>query len=652
MGHSQGQVLVQRQSVANADINKLSIAISDASKSLAITTSDIDKEALAVGTWQGALIRKLENPTGVIKDKFKDVAGASATVANLKKASRDLLTVSEELVSFNVSQLSASFADVQFKSLKMGMSFSDTVKFLHENQRTLALYGSQGFNQLTDQLGASLKQFGYTSKQSAEIIGPGIEAAISAGIDIKSPDALNKFITDTANEFRDMAGVLGETTLPQIMKMNAELANNQDISSIMVGLNQEQAQAYRKSLESQRSEIMTRGMNIEQAQELIKLQEAAKHQTVSTRIGEAGKALALASRLGMGAEGLEAYRIMLKGATAGKEESAQLTEFLQKLGVAQHQAVMNAPNLQAQFAQEISGESGPLGQYKQTMETGTKQEMLDRANAGQTPEGMAAAKLASKPSAIVAEFGTITNQISNAMDNNLLKAIFSSTTGLAGLTWSSIRLMETFSLMSGVSGLKSLLPGVAAGIPIEVAETGLLAGAGKFAGNAGMALAKGGGAYLAGSMFGGGADVMGYKKTGALLHILGDAGAGALTGFQLSVGNPYGALIGGLAGAGVGLYNNWGNMVGSSPVTPGNSQSDNQLSQNNVNNSAEPSSNKTVGVEDLGAQAQLSQIADALGQAVTLLQKMSENAVAPFQGSSLKYGKIPSVVSVQTGTYA
>ena len=123
------------------------------------------------------------------------------------------------------------------------------------------------------------------------------------------------------------------------------------------------------------------------------------------------------------------------------------------------------------------------------------------------------------------------------------------------------------SLVGGMPGSSPLIPGMggAQGSPGTPGRAG-----GRFGRLAGM-LGRGSiGGLVAGAALGGAgalATGAGYTKTGAGIDILGQAaglaGTGAMLGSFLGPGGTLvGGALGGLAGAGMGLYQNWGTLFG------------------------------------------------------------------------------------------
>jgi len=123
------------------------------------------------------------------------------------------------------------------------------------------------------------------------------------------------------------------------------------------------------------------------------------------------------------------------------------------------------------------------------------------------------------------------------------------------------------SLVGGMPGAAPAIPGMggAPGTPGAGGRTG-----GRFGRLAGM-LGRGSiGGLIAGAALGGVGSLAtgaGYNKTGAGIDILGQAaglaGTGAMLGSFLGPGGTLvGGALGGLAGAGMGLYQNWGTLFG------------------------------------------------------------------------------------------
>ena len=220
---------ITKEGQVTADGLKKLTRISDAQLGTALGNLSKDADTAALG-----LDKVAHGATDSVFNKAKrSVSGASLTdkvmaisegaiiAANVKKFADVAMIAAKEVADFNIQNLPASFYQVKTQAVAMGMSFEETVKFLKENQATMALYGASGFSQLTNQLGSTFKHFGYTAAQSAEMIGPSIAEAAAAGVDVQDQSKLNAYINQSMTAFDKLRGVLG-ISATEFLKLNNE----------------------------------------------------------------------------------------------------------------------------------------------------------------------------------------------------------------------------------------------------------------------------------------------------------------------------------------------------------------------------------------------------------------------------------------------
>src|SRR5690606_21943026 len=129
------------------------------------------------------------------------------------------------------------------------------------------------------QLRGTFGKFGFNMQQASEVIGPATEAAASSLVNIRKKDALNNFIDESMKSFQKVAGIVNISAV-KYMEMNAELLGSEDIQKTLLGLDQATAQARAKEIIALRDHYIALGLSTEQAQALVKAQEAQQREAV------------------------------------------------------------------------------------------------------------------------------------------------------------------------------------------------------------------------------------------------------------------------------------------------------------------------------------------------------------------------------------
>ena len=467
----------------NVNYAELAQAVQDAGASLAGFTTTVDTEGRRASTvWNRYVTGGLTTLNSAINNFARNLTNSGTIVSNMGRAVDASKAVYQDMMKFNVAGLTTGFAEAQVMSVKMGMSFEDTVAYLQENRRLLGLYGSTEFEKLNSDFKETFQKFGYTMQQGAAAVGPTIEAAITAGIDIRSGEQLNKFMEQTAAGFAEVRGYIAES-LPEYAKLNAALYNEAEVKDTLLGLDKQRSALYAQSLVQQRNDLIVRGLSTQQAQEMVKLQEQAKREKVSSRI-QTGAMLAIqAQQMGMSPEDAQrAMQVQMQGRAASKEDTAWLTgtfipEFAKKQ--AQYGAELAGTGAGAsQIGRDILLEKteigGPLGQMiKGMQDLGIK----EKAGVGATPQEQERIKQQSAGSVALAEMGNAVNSVTSILNNNFASALLASSQALLGLAGQA-GLGGFASLVGGAGGLLQTTVGLSGGMAAFAGQLGLAAAAG------------------------------------------------------------------------------------------------------------------------------------------------------------------------------
>ena len=598
---------------------------------------DIGRQA---NTFYGKLKRDYLTAEGLannLSKKLADLSTFAGTMATLKNLATQIAKVYQEAASFNIAHIPATFLEVQKQSIKMGMGFEDTVKFMQENKRVMGLYGAEAFGSLRSGLETTFNQFGYTFKQAAEVIGPATEAAIASSVNIKDANALNNFMADTMKSFQKISGLVN-ISAAEYAKLNSELFSSDDVMKNMLGMTTEQTQIYGKQLQQQRDEMVLRGISIQQAQEAIKAQEASKRAKVTERFREGAKMMAQMQLLGFSSEeSMKAFRIHTKGRAATAQETEELNRILGQIGMRREQAVVNAGSEQEQFSMEAGIAATEFGGgLEQRLQAQLAAQAAGKANAGATPEEAARAAEAAKANQSMASLGEAVNTVSSLINNSLVSAAGAAGLSLLALAAASGKAAWALNKIRGAGGADLPDGPGKPGGPGKGGKFGKLAlGAGKLA-------AGGLGGLVIGGLASEGSEALanaGHSRSAAAVDLLGTAGSWASMGAALGsivpgLGTAAGAAIGGVLGAGKSaIFDGSLSKIFASPATLGTPsvampiapRSELTISGEPVNNEQSlQAPNGVLSVKDAEAQQQLAVIAQHMMEAVKLLSEISE----------------------------
>lgn len=519
---------------------------------------------------------------GFLKEKLLN---AGLILGGLTKIAEGVKQTWGELSSFNIAQVPAAFVDVQKASVSLGLNFNDTVKFLQENKRLLAIYGGN-VGAATDGLKSTFAKFGYTVAQGAELVGPAIEAGVAAGIDVSSTQALNKFIDSSLDSFKNISGIVN-ITAKEYLALNAELLNSQDIQNDITGLDQERARQYAADNIALRDHYVNLGLSTQAANDLLKAQAQQKRASVVDKARDTAKNVTLAQLLGFSDQEVADLQRLGNSARTSKDDVDRYAELQGKLGVQKEKYIQAGQDTGGiagyQTSQSVVAALSSSNSGDQALQAaGLK---LNQASIGgqkldQKTQGRPAGELATG-SEKVAEVGNVINSVSSLLDNGFSKAIYGAITALLGF---SAQLLFS----GGGKGILNLGKGalgklfgsggaVAAGGALGSAASGGIEGAvvgagkstaSKILGKAGAIGAVAYGAYEGYSDYTKASDDEASGKithsqavvakggavgkgTGTAVGALAGAAAGAAIGSLVPI---VGTVIGGLIGGAIGVY--------------------------------------------------------------------------------------------------
>jgi len=429
-GHLQG---VDLSDVNRINIRDLAQRVAQASTQINSATRGLDTNARNANTALGYLTRGVDGLRASFEDYRRNLSSTASIMASFAAAGVATRNIYTSLVDFNIAQVPLSFMEVQKASVRLGMGFDETVRFLKENKTLVSLYGAEQGGALLGSLKTTFETFGYNAKQAAELIPGGVEAAIGTGINVRSGEELNNFMNKTMKSFESISGIV-DVSAKEYMRLNAELLSNSDIQGTLLGMDKQRAGAYADQLVALRNNYVQMGLSTQQAQELVKAQEAQKRERVTSRVRAAAKAQVLAQTLGMSGEEGARYAQLRRKAFLTDEEKKEMFAMEKRMAVLSEQRMQSAyaQGEGAGMAFQTTFESLSEG-MESRLQTGAAAAVKERAGLVRTPEEAAAAAAAAKGSEELAAFSNVVNSVKSLMDNEFTRAIKSAGSALLGL---------------------------------------------------------------------------------------------------------------------------------------------------------------------------------------------------------------------------
>jgi hypothetical protein len=308
-------------------------------------------------------------------------------------------------------------------------------------------------------------------------------------------------------------------TVQQVARLDQELLSTEDIFKTLMGMDVERRKAYADELVQLRNLYVQQGLSIDQAQELVKQQQAQLRAPVRERFKQAALLQMAATQAGISPEAAAMAGAIIRRGRAGQTPE-NLAFLNQVLG-----------QVQQSFEQQV--QQGNLGAE-------VVMERLRETGKARTDAELAAAVRAAEPNKLLTQVTNILNSISALLDSTLGTAAKAAGAALAGTAISALFAARA---LGGVALAGGAAAGGAAG---GLLRGGKLLSAGKV-GGAGLAIGLGG--SLLGQAVGG--------RLGTGIDVGADILGGALTGASLgSLLGPVGTVVGGLIGGGVGIITN------------------------------------------------------------------------------------------------
>ena len=457
------------------------------------------------------------------------------------------------------------------QSAKVTGNYASSAEFLGGQGRAASMgLGSQAFNEITASARASaltttsmgefynvlesstdrLQTITTSREESAKLSAQVLQGAATAGISAKVAATQMDALATNAMKLSKITG----QSATEMMKLSIAVSEDRDHREIMLGLNETERANYIKKQSQDLLEYKQQGYSLEQAQELQKIALQTRAQSISERIGNQAKMQASGNVLAnmytgpagaalqenirqqnmLDAEGRKKMTGVERQELEVKKK-ATAAEFarLEAIAYAQQGLTEVGSGMRAEFLKQRESASG-VGAPQSRMETAFNKQALD-AKLNEPSQGGKGSPL---------DIATTLAGYGSAIANNTT-ALWALSAVMAVKTVADVG-FGAADLLKGKSGkVARVVGGVTKG-----GSAALVAGRGAMLARG----ALGGIGGLVGGALGYGAEQLGgYGTTaGTSLNIMSNAAYGASLGGMLG---PAGAAVGGLAGAGVGVYN-------------------------------------------------------------------------------------------------
>lgn len=551
----------------------------------AVAAKGLDVVGGKSGTAAGALEYRLKGLGGVAgyaSSKLAQLATVGGTVEAFRNFGHAAMDVYKQLSEFNISNIPGSFIDVQKASISMGMSFEETVKFMQENKRVLAASGKT-VGEFAGQFKGTFEKFGYTMAQGAAIVGPTLEAAIASGVNVRNGDELNKYMDKSMESFKSISGIVNMTAA-EYAKQNAQMLESDDVQTQLLGLSKEQGVAYADNLVALKNNYIQQGLSADMAAELVKAQQAQKHQAVKDQLRNAAMQQLRGQMAGMSQQDTARMSYLsLRGKEGRTDDENKEYMQLQKqkeAGLAKRKQESIQGGLGSQLGYEVLDEkTAETGLQGEEAKAARSMDIADRNGTSMTDAEAQKKAEESKPNAALASLGNIVNSVTSLFDNKLTAGAGAASMALFSLAANAMLAQGKLGGKGGMvdmikdlfskggaaekaaaegaeiaSKAGSALPVAAEEAGVAAKEGGVLAKsagaigkvgktAGKVLGKAAVPLAVLAAGYEA---YSGWSDASEQEKTGKISHKEANIKKGE------SAGSAGGGLAGGLAGAAMG----------------------------------------------------------------------------------------------------
>lgn len=444
---------------------KFTKTLLDAESSSEKLANSLDKTAFRTQTALGGFVssvKELAHPMEFLKNKLSDLASAAAIAANIEKAKSGISNLYREIVNFNAAMVPETYMAVNLAAVKLGLSFEDTVKFMQDNGRLMAIMGND-FSGYTSNLKGTFEKFGLNMEQAAGLTGSLNESMLMSGVNMRDSDSMNQYISDSLASWQSIAAVSGETS-QQYLQAKADILSSDVVKDDLLGMSAERAQAYAKDTEATWNHYKALGMSAEAAKELLLAQRRQAREGIVQRMAGAARAQLLAKMVGMDSgDAQRLSALALKGRARTEKENREFASLSGEMARREQEWIREAADrgdtgtmivreAMTSAIREGGGEIFNAGDQAADLERAKK------AKADLTEEERAQVAALAKGNESVAELSNVINSLASIINNSMIGAIASSVLALVGLTWQAYRAAAALGMIRG-GGLLDFLPG-------------------------------------------------------------------------------------------------------------------------------------------------------------------------------------------------
>lgn len=259
--------------------------------------------------------------------------------------------------------LGGAFLDVSLGAVNLGMRLEDFAEMMTENRNVLVGFGGN-VGALTAMMRESTKTltgYGLAGKDAAEATMSMIQAAKSFGVSIvDNQDGLSGSIARQTKLFTRMSAVTG-LSIKTLAQQAKALAESSTMQETLARLTLDERQARMMDLMQQKEILIRQGLSAEKADRILEAQEKVLKASVKERYESAARILQLSGVVGLGAEGAELARILMKGQRASPEDRRRQQELSRTLAQAVDQTISAGGLGQENLLNELMSSLGPLG---------------------------------------------------------------------------------------------------------------------------------------------------------------------------------------------------------------------------------------------------------------------------------------------------
>lgn len=430
--------------------------------------------------------------------------------------------------------MSAAAGNIEFlykTSASLGVSFETMSQIFNEQRREFLLMGEGNFAKTLDTTTKSFRRYGLRADEAAKVLPSMTSTFQLMGQSVKNADKLNSYIEEQTKNFADLSNVTG-MTVAEISKANEEFMASSEIQAQLLGMSKQERLNKGLQLQQGVKSLTLMGVGLREAQELIKQSVAMGRERLSLRFSKSARLMQIGAMTGQADIGMEAARILQKGMAATQEERNKLPELLAKLNKGAEgfmQQGIGQQELMSSIMEPVASELAKT----------TSLGMAEESNRGVTSSQARVEQLGSTLQFILEGSDILSNLSTLPIIKNTL---FTIAGGLALLGGKNL-----LGNLIGKIGGSGVTTGTSTAASSGASALGGIGGTlGKFVGRVGIAgLAMGGLSAIGGMM--GEDSIIGKIANSKIAQY---ASIGMLAG-------PWGALAGGLLGAGVMGYENF-----------------------------------------------------------------------------------------------